>query len=178
MVLPIHLYGDGILRKNGTTVKDKSQEVKKLIDDMFETLRHVGGVGLAAHQVGKACRLFVVDYSTSVSEGNGLKEVFINPEIIEQSAEYEYDKEACLSIPGILEEVRRPIWIKIRYLNEDFVETEQQISGFLARIVQHEYDHIDGILFIDRLSSLRRKLIEKKLKQIIRRKVTIPYKTK
>lgn len=178
MILPIHLYGNPILRKKGLHIKEKTKELESFIDEMYFTLEHTEGVGLAAHQVGKPYKLFIVDYTSSTTDKGGLKEVFINPEIIESSKETEYFEEGCLSLPGILEEVKRPIKIKVKYLNRDLVEKEEEFSGFLSRIIQHEFDHTNGVFFIDRLAPITKKLISKKLQLIFKRKVTIPYKYK
>jgi peptide deformylase len=178
MILPIHLYGDPILRKKGIYIKEKSKELDNLIDQMYVTLGEADGVGLAAHQIGKPYKLFIVDFLTSSIESGGLKEVFINPQIIEYSEEQEYFEEGCLSLPGILEEVKRPIKIKVKYLDRDFNEKEEEFTGFLARVIQHEFDHTDGIFFTDRLSPIKKKLITKKLQLILKRKLQIPYKHK
>ena len=178
MILPIYLYGESVLRKKGIFIKDKTKELESLIENMFITLGNADGVGLAAHQVGKPYKLFIIDYLTSALESSGLREIFINPEIIEFSKETEYFEEGCLSLPGILEEVKRPIRIKVKYLDGDFIEKEKEFSGFLARVIQHEFDHTDGKIFTDRLHPLKKKLVANKLSQIQKRKVQVPYKHK
>jgi len=178
MILPIHLYGDPILRKKGLFIKEKSKELDTLIDQMYTTLSEADGVGLAAHQIGKPYKLFIVDYLTSALESGGLKEVFINPVITEFSEETEYFEEGCLSLPGILEEIKRPIKIKVKYLDRDFNEKEDEFTGFLARVIQHEFDHTEGIFFADRLSPIKKRQIIKKLQLILKRKLQIPYKHK
>jgi len=178
MILPIYLYGESLLRKKGIFIKERTKELEALIENMFETLASADGVGLAAHQVGKPYKLFIVDYLTSSLESGGLREIFINPVIIEFSKDTEYFEEGCLSLPGILEEVKRPITIKVKYLNSDFIEKTEEFSGFLARVIQHEFDHTDGKFFTDRLHPLKKKLVSNKLQQIIRRKIEIPYKHK
>jgi len=178
MILPIHLYGDPILRKQGIFIKEKSKELDTLVDNMYDTLKASEGVGLAAHQVGKPYKLFIVDFLTSALESGGLKEVFINPEILEFSEEQEYFEEGCLSLPGILEEVKRPIKIKVKYLDRDFNIREKEFTGFLARVIQHEFDHTDGKFFTDKLSPLKKKLISGKLSLILKRKIQVNYKHK
>lgn len=178
MILPIYLYGENVLRKQGIFIKEQSKEIDELIENMYITLEHADGVGLAAHQVGKPYKLFIVDYLTSALESGGLREVFINPEILEFSEDTEYFEEGCLSLPGILEEVKRPIKIKVKYLDANFTEKEQEFTGFLARVIQHEFDHTNGKYFIDRLSPLKKKMIAKKLALILKRKIQIPYKHK
>ena len=178
MILPIYLYGESVLRKKGIFIKERSKELESLIENMFTTLENGDGVGLAAHQIGKPYKLFIIDYLTSALESGGLREIFINLKIIEFSKDEEYFEEGCLSIPGILEEVKRPITIKVKYLDGNFNEKEQEFSGFLARIIQHEYDHTNGKFFTDRLHPLKKKLIANKLQQIIKRKIQISYKHK
>jgi len=178
MILPIHLYGDPILRKKGIFIKERTKEVEELIENMYTTLEKAEGVGLAAHQVGRPYKLFIVDYLTSAIESGGLQEVFINPVITEHSKETEYFEEGCLSLPGILEEVKRPIKIKVKYLDANFTEQEKEFTGFLARVIQHEYDHTDGTFFVDRLPPIKKKMIAKKLGLILKRKVPISYKHK
>ena len=178
MILPIYLYGESILRKNGIFIKERTKELETLIENMFETLASADGVGLAAHQIGKPYKLFIVDYLTSTLENGGLREVFINPEIIEFSNDTEYFEEGCLSLPGILEEIKRPITIKVKYLDSNFTEKTEEFKGFLARVIQHELDHTNGKFFTDRLHPLKKKLVANKLQQIVRRKVSIPYKHK
>jgi peptide deformylase len=176
MILPIVTYGNPTLRKPGHQIKEKSAELDELIDDMFQTLHTADGVGLTAQQVDKILSLFVIDYN---NEGNeNLKEVFINPEITEYSQEEEYFIESCLSIPRLKEEVKRPKWIKIKYLDREFNEKELVYEGLLARIIQHEYDHSKGILYIDHLPSLKKRLISSKLQQILKKKFAVPYRVK
>lgn len=177
MILPIVTYGHPTLRKPGHQIKEKSTELDELIDDMFQTLHTADGVGLTAQQVDKPLSLFVIDYN---NEGNeNLKEVFINPEIIEYSDwDEEYMIESCLSIPRLKEEVKRPKSIKIKYLDREFNEKEVVYEGLLSRIIQHEYDHSKGILFIDRLAPIKRRLLSSKLQQIMKKKFAVPYRTK
>jgi peptide deformylase len=178
MILPIYLYGEPILRKKGILIKERTKELQTLIENMFSTLEVADGVGLAAHQIGFPYKLFIVDYMSSSIEDGGLREIFINPEIIEYSKDEDYIEEGCLSLPGILDGVKRPTKIKIKYLDGNFVEKEMEYSGFLARVIQHEYDHTEGVLFIDKLHPLKKKLISKKLQQILRRKIQVSYKHK
>jgi len=176
MILPIVTYGNPILRKPGHHIKELTNELEELIDNMFQTLHTADGVGLTAQQVDKPLSLFVVDYN---NEGNEtLKEVFINPEIIKYSQEEDYYLEACLSVPRLKEEIKRPISIKIKYLDRDFNEKEVVYEGILARIIQHEYDHSRGILFIDHLAPLKKRLLSSKLHQIQQKKFAVPYRVK
>lgn len=177
-MLPIYTYGNSVLRRKGTTIKSKSSELTELIDKMFYTLEHADGVGLAAHQIGEPLSLFIIDYKDSSFEPEGIKKIFINPEIIEYSNDTDYFKEGCLSLPGIGEEVKRPISIKIKYLDENFNEHIEEYDDVLARIIQHEYDHTQGILFIDKLPAIKKKLLAKKLKLISTKKVSTDYKIK
>jgi len=144
MILPIYLYGDSVLRKKGHTIKERNKEIQELIENMFETLEHADGVGLAAHQVGKPYKIFIVDYLTSSLESGGLREVFINPEIIEYSEETEYFEEGCLSLPGLAEEIKRPISIKIKYLDANFTEQEEEfykLQLIINKKIQIPYKH-------------------------------------
>ena len=176
MILPIVTYGNPVLRKPGHYIKEKTPELEELIDDMFQTLHSADGVGLTAQQVDRPLSLFVIDYN---NEGNeNLKEVFINPEITEYSTEEEYFSEACLSVPRLKEEVKRPISIKIKYRDRDFNEKEVVYDGLLARIIQHEYDHSRGVLFIDHLAPIKKRLLSSKLQQILKKKFSVPYRTK
>jgi len=178
MILPVYLYGNPVLRKKGIFIKERTKEIEELIENMFSTLNQAEGVGLAAHQVGRPYKLFIVDYLTSSLESGGLQEVFINPIITEYSKDMEYFEEGCLSLPGILEEVKRPIKVKIKYLDANFTEQEKEFNGFLARVIQHEFDHTDGVFFTDRLSPIKKKLIAKKLSLILKRKIPVSYKHK
>lgn len=178
MVLPIYTYGNSVLRRKGNTIKSRSCELTELIDNMFLTLENADGVGLAAHQIGESLSLFIIDYKDSSLEPCGIKKVFINPEIVEYSQETEYFKEGCLSLPGLSEEVKRPIKIKIKYFDEKFNEHIEEYDDVLARIIQHEYDHTQGILFIDKLPSIKKKLLTKKLKLISSNKISVDYKIK
>jgi peptide deformylase len=181
MLLPIYLYGQPVLRKPAKEVPADYPELKTLAENMFQTMAKANGVGLAAPQVGLALRMFVVD-------GNGLEEDYpecrdfrrcmINPEVIEESEETNVKDEGCLSIPGIYESVKRPDWIVIRYRDENYVEHEEKITGFAARMTLHEYDHLDGKMFIDRVSPLRKQLMKSKLGAILKGKVSCSYKVK
>jgi len=176
MILPITIYGNPVLRKPGHIIKEKTSEIDELIDNMFQTLYSADGVGLTAHQIDRPLSLFIVDFNNEGDED--LKEIFINPEIIEYSDEEEYYQEACLSIPGIKEEVKRPTTIKIKYLDKDFNSKENVYEGILARIIQHEYDHSRGRLFIDRLPQLKKRLLSNKINQIIKKRFSVNYKIK
>jgi peptide deformylase len=194
MVLPIIAYGDPLLRKTGVTLDKNYDGLKKLIDDMFETMYEANGVGLAAPQVGKAIRLFVVDASpfaedeASKEEGEekdpdilslkDFKRVFINAELLEQSGEEWAFNEGCLSIPKIREDVLRKPVIRLRYLDENFKSHEEVFKGMAARIIQHEYDHIEGKLFTDRINPFRRRILKGKLDDITKGKVEVNYKMK
>ena len=173
MILPIRVYGDLSLREPTDPVEDDSDELQQLIDDMIETMRGAAGIGLAAPQVGRDERLFVVDLSPLAEEleeeGEEVPEgvlVFINPEITSKPGdECEYE-EGCLSIPEIREMVERPASIRVRYLDREFKEQELEAEGMLARVIQHEYDHLEGVLFTDHISAFRRRLLKRRLKAI------------
>jgi peptide deformylase len=181
MILPIYVYGSPVLRKPTEDVTEDYEGLKGLVDDMFETMYSSDGVGLAAPQVGKSIRMFVVDVSNYADEDKslaGFKKVFINPEIYEESDDEVLMGEGCLSVPGLNEEVWRPDWVRIKYLDENFQPHDDRFEGFAARVVQHEYDHLDGELFVDRLAPLRKTLLKSKLNAMSKGKFTARYKTK
>src|SRR5580658_6406429 len=169
MILPIIAYGTPVLRKAGVEIKKDYPGLDKLIADMFETMESAKGVGLAAPQVNKGIRLFVVDSSKMYDEdekNDGIREVFINAKKIEEKGDEWAYEEGCLSIPGIREEIMRRPTIRIRYHDQNFKEHEKQFTGLTARVIQHEYDHIEGKLFIDHLKPLKRSLLKGKLDKI------------
>lgn len=181
MILPIYLYGEAALRKPTNEIDKSYPELKTLIDNMFETLTNAEGCGLAAPQVGKSIRLFVVD-GTELGEDYpdcvNFKQVFINPEIVEESDETSTYSEGCLSLPGINENVVRPKTIKVRYQDADFNWHEETFTDFRARIVQHEYDHLEAHVFTDRISPIRKTFVRGKLTNIAKGKTVPRYKYK
>lgn len=181
MIYPIVIFGSEVLRKQSEELTPEYPDLKKLIEDMFLTMAAADGVGLAAPQIGKNIRLFVVDCSPWGDEDEACKEykrAFINPEIYEVSEETDLFNEGCLSLPGLHEDVRRPVAIRMRYLDENFEEHDELFDGFRARVIQHEYDHLDGKVFTDRLSPLRRQLLKSKLLGMSKGKYRCAYKTK
>lgn len=180
MILPIYLYGSPVLRKPTKEVTEDI-DVKTLAADMQETLIAADGCGLAAPQVGKSIRMFIVDgteLAEDYPECANFRQAFINPEILEESEETATYREGCLSLPGISENVTRPRTITVRYQDEDFQEHEETYTDFRARIFQHEYDHLEAHLFTDRVSPIRRTLVKNKLTNIAKGKVPTRYKTK
>jgi peptide deformylase len=169
MIVPILKYGSPTLRKPAFEVVSE-KEVFKLSTDLFDTLKKAGGIGLAAPQVGILKRAFVID-TTPLMENDGkiekFEQLFLNPEIIWKSDETSYYTEGCLSIPDVYEDVLRPEIIRVRYQDVSFQLIEEELSGIIARIFQHEYDHLDGILFIDKINILKRKLCRSKLNRIL-----------
>lgn len=181
MILPILAYGDPILKKEAEEIDADYPFLDELIENMYETMDNADGVGLAAPQVGKTIRLFVVDASAFADEEpelEGFRKEFINPIIIEEKGEVWPFNEGCLSIPGIREDVSRQPEILIEYYDRDFNLKEENYSGLAARIIQHEYDHIEGILFTDYLSAFKRSLLKSKLNNISKGNVKVPYKMK
>lgn len=179
MIYPIVIIGDPILREETKEINKDYPNLPKLIDDMFETMYEASGVGLAAPQIGLPIRLFVVDASPMEEEGlEGFKKVFINPEILTEEGEGWKFEEGCLSIPGLREMVERQADIRISYYDENFNHHEETYSGLAARVIQHEYDHLEGILFTDKLSPLRKSLIKNKLAAISKGMVKADYKYK
>ncbi|MCS6917502.1 MAG: peptide deformylase [Chitinophagales bacterium] len=190
MILPIVAYGDPVLRRKADPITAAYPQLQQLIDDMFETMYAASGIGLAAPQVGHSIRLFVVDTAAALktraaNEGadqesafaneKPVRRVIINAEVIEKNGTPWQYNEGCLSIPTIREDIGRPETIRIRYLDEQFRPQEEMFQGLAGRVVQHEYDHIEGILFIDYLRPLRRKLLQKKLSNISRGLVDVDY---
>ncbi len=181
MILPIYLYGQPVLRKAAEDIDETYPELSTLLDNMFLTMYRSDGVGLAAPQVGLPIRLFVIDGTPVADDFPEVvcgPKVFINPEILERSEKTETLEEGCLSLPGIHENVARSTEILINYFDENWVEHTDKFEGFFARIVQHEYDHLDGHVFTDRVSSIRRQMIGGKLTNITKGKVRCSYKTK
>lgn len=188
MILPIIGYGDPVLRKVAENVTAEFPDLKETIVNMYETMYNANGVGLAAPQVGKALRIFVIDTtpfsddedldSVEQKQLNGFKRTFINAKMIKEEGELWAFNEGCLSIPDVREDVYRNPTITIEYCEEDFVMKTEVFDGLIARVIQHEYDHIEGILFTDKISSLKKRLIQKKLKNIIEGKTFQEYRMK
>ena len=183
MILPIYIYGQPVLRKVAEDVTPEYPELKTLIANMFETLDASNGVGLAAPQIGLAIRVVVIDLdvlSEEFPEYKGFRKAFINAHILDYDDESEKasSEEGCLSIPGISEKVTRPTRIHVKYLDEELLEHDEWVEGYLARVMQHEFDHLEGTMFIDRLSPLRKNMIAGKLKNILKGKFRCSYRTK
>jgi peptide deformylase len=187
MVLPI--IGDGaiVLKTKTKEIPADYPELNKLISDMYETMYDASGVGLAAPQIGKSIRLFVIDTSpfdtddfeqNSGFEVKSVKKTFINPVMIDESGENASFEEGCLSIPNIREHINRKSDITIKYQDENFTHHQETFSGILARVIQHEYDHLEGTLFTDKISPFKKKLIKGKLNNIMIGKVSVDYKMK
>ena len=174
MILPIIAYGAAVLRTPGRTVTSEEPGLQKLITDMWQTLDNAGGVGLAAQQVNTDLLLFLVDSTNAVEDG-GIRQVFINARILEYSQNTCTDTEGCLSIPDIWEEVTRPEKITIQFQDEQFITHTHVFEGPTARMIQHEYDHTQGKLYLDYLKPLRRKLLEGKLQAVMKGKVRSGY---
>jgi len=186
MTLPIVAYGDPVLRKIGTPITAEYPNLVDLIANMKETMKKSFGVGLAAPQIGKAIRLFVVDASPFAEDEDlddkdrlflqDFKKVFINAKILNEEGNKWAFNEGCLSIPDIRENVMRKEILTIQYVDENFIEHTDTFSGLAARVIQHEYDHIEGILFTDKISSLKKRLLKKKLENISKGKIKVDYK--
>jgi peptide deformylase len=180
MTYPIFVYGHPILRKVAEDIDENYPDLQKLIDDLFDTMYHSEGLGLAAPQIGKSIRIFVID-GAPVGEDEpdlaNFKRTFINAHIVEKNGEQFPMNEGCLSIPNLREEVKRESHIRIRYFDENWKYHDEIFDGYKARIIQHEYDHLDGILFVDRINPLRKRLLKGKLKDIISGKFEAEYKT-
>lgn len=182
MILPIYTYGQPVLRRESADITADYPNLKELLSDMFETLTHADGVGLAAPQIGLNIRVVVIDLSVLADdypEFKDFRRAYINPHILElDGSSTESMEEGCLSIPGIHESVRRPKRIYVRYTDESFVQHEEWVEGYLARVMQHEFDHLDAHLFIDRLSPLRKQMIKGKLNALLKGQFRCSYKVK
>ena len=187
MILPIYTYGQPVLREETVPVEADSPELQRLIDDMIETMHHAEGIGLAAPQVGRPERLFVADFASAVDDireaHGGLLPwwaerpvALLNPEVVEADEESACEfEEGCLSIPGLAEYVTRPDRLRIRFLDRHFQPHELDAEAVLARVFQHELDHLDGVLFVDRLSPLRKRLLRRRLQEMIQGRVEADY---
>ena len=182
MILPIYIYGQPVLRKESADIEKDYPNLKELLANMFETMEEANGVGLAAPQLGLNIRVVVIDLdvlSEDFPEYKGFKKGFINPHIIEyDETNTESLEEGCLSLPGIQEKVTRPTRIHVQYLDEDLNEHDEWVEGYLARVMQHEFDHLDAKMFIDRISPLRKQLIKSKLKALLQGRYRCSYRTK
>jgi len=179
MILPIVAYGDPVLRKKALPVKKGHPGLEQLISDMFETMYAASGVGLAAPQIGESLRIFVTDgkpFEADEKEMGDFKMVFINAQVLEEEGDKWAFNEGCLSIPGIREDVSRFEYVRMKYYDENFREHTKTFSGLAARIIQHEYDHIEGLLFTDKLSPFKKQLLKGKLTDISSGKVDVEYK--
>jgi len=180
MIYPIVIYGHPVLRKVAEEIDKDYPGLNQIVEDLFETMYHSEGLGLAAPQIGKSIRIFVIDGKPAAEDEPSLadfKRAFINPYITEKSGELELMTEGCLSIPNLREEVNRESHVRIKYYDENWEYYDEEYNGYKARIIQHEYDHLDGILFTDKVSTLRRRLIKSKLLAISKGKFEAEYKT-
>lgn len=197
MIYPIVAYGDAVLRKRAENIDSDYPDLTKLIADMFETMYGSSGVGLAAPQIGKSIRLFVIDTASVLTKLNdkydedddnedaemfrgevGAKKAFINARRVDMKGDEWVYNEGCLSIPNIREDITRPDEITLEYLDEDFKSYKQTFKGFTGRVIQHEYDHIEGVLFTDLVKPLKKRLLKPKLEKISRGDVKVDYKMK
>lgn len=170
-----------VLRKVAEDITPDYPELKTLIDNMWQTLEVTGGIGLAAPQIGKAIRLVVIDLDPlkeDMPEYEGFRQVYINAHIEEYGDEKDSSDEGCLSLPGLSEKVVRPTSIRVRWTDEDFNEHDEWVDGYLARVMQHEFDHLEGKMYVDRVSALRKTLLKNKLKALTQGKYKAGYKTK
>ena len=181
MILPIYLYGQPILRKETKEILPDYPDLKILLDNMFETMNKADGVGLAAPQIGRGDRILVIDLSPYAKDDPslmGFKKVLINAHIVERDGDEMSTEEGCLSIPNIHESVSRKNRIRIQYVDENFHPHDEVYEGLKARVIQHEYDHLEGVMFVDYLSGIRKQMIRSKLNRIIKGDVDCSYKVK
>ncbi|MEL6986283.1 MAG: peptide deformylase [Bacteroidota bacterium] len=178
MILPIYAYGHGVLKKKAKPIEENDETLKMLIENMWETMYNAKGVGLAAPQIGQSLRLFLVDTVQVMEEEDidkGIKQAFINAEIVEESGNHWAYEEGCLSIPDIRADVERQDTVTIKYLDENFEEQTKTFDGMNARVIQHEYDHIEGILFTEHIKPLKKRLIKRRLENIRKGKINPSY---
>lgn len=181
MILPVYLYGQPVLREVAKDITPDYPDLKVLIANMFETMTASDGVGLAAPQIGLPIRVVVIDLdvvSEDMPEYKDFKKAYINAHILEFGEETDTMEEGCLSLPGVHESVKRSKKIRVKYMDEDFNEHEEWVEGFLARVMQHEFDHLEGHVFVDHISALRRQMNKRKLTSIVEGKVRCSYRTK
>jgi peptide deformylase len=181
MILPIYAYGQPVLRKVADDITPDYPRIKELVKNMFETLAYADGVGLAAPQIGLPIRVVVIDLDPlgeDEPQYKGFRKAYINAHILETGEETISMEEGCLSLPGIHENVVRATKVRVKYMDEDFVEHEEVAEGFLARVMQHEFDHLEGHMFIDRISAMRRQMDKGKLNAMLKGKVHCNYKVK
>lgn len=181
MILPIYIYGQPVLRKVAEDITPEYPGLKELVDNMFETLTRADGVGLAAPQIGLPIRVVIIDLnvlSEDLPEYKGYLHVFYNPHVLEVAGEEVSMEEGCLSLPGIHEDVKRGNRIHVTYLDENMQPHDEWVEGYLARVMQHEFDHLEGTMFIDHISSLRKTMIKGKLNAMLKGKARSSYKMK
>jgi len=181
MILPVFAFGQPVLKKRATDINKDYEGLESLISNMWETMYAAHGVGIAAPQIGVSIRLFIIDSIQIMEEekkAEGIKKVFINAQIIEETGELWSYEEGCLSIPNIRGDVERQQKVRIQYLDENFEKHDEIYEGINARVIQHEYDHIEGVLFVEKLKPLKKKLIQRKLNDIKTGKATADYKIK
>ncbi len=181
MILPIYAYGQPVLKQVAKAITPDYPDLAQLIADMWETMEEANGVGLAAPQIGRSIRLFVIDSTPMQAEGEGnqgVREVFINAEILEEAGDDWSYGEGCLSIPDITGDVERPQEVTLQYQDENFVSHTKTFTGMNARVIQHEYDHIEGILFTEMLKPLKRRLVKRKLEKIRKGDIELKYRMK
>lgn len=181
MIYPVVVYGHPVLRKVADEIKQDYENLNEIIANMWETMYHSDGIGLAAPQIGKSIRLFVIDadpLKDEFPELEGMKKVFINAQIELLESKEVTESEGCLSLPTIREEVTRPSKIRIKYVDENFELKDEVYEGFAARVIQHEYDHIEGTLFVDYLNPLKKRLLKGKLTKISKGDVKVNYRIK
>lgn len=179
MIYPVTVFGDPVLRKKAEPITTDFENLDSFIQNMFDTMYNSEGIGLAAPQVGQSIRVFVLDTThEEEDEPAGIKKAFINPVILEKFGEPWAMNEGCLSVPEIKEDVVRPESVKLKYVDEHFVEHEEVFDGLTARVIQHEYDHLEGIMFVDYLNPLKKRILKSKLTAISKGKVIPKYKIK
>lgn len=179
MLLPIVALGHPILKQRAEDISTNYPDLKELLDNMFETMSHASGIGLAAPQINKSIRVFVVDTTIAIEgkdKSAAFKKAFINPQIIDFNEEKEWYNEGCLSVPDIHEDVLRPTKVLLRYFDETWKEHEDWFDGLPARVIQHEHDHLEGKTFVDRLTNLKKMVLKRRLNDILKGDIRTDYK--
>ena len=181
MILPIYTLGQPVLRQVAEDIEPKSEEIQQLVTDMYETLERSEGIGLAAPQVGQSVRVVVINLDLlkdDYPEYAGYIHTFYNPHILEYDGKLETMDEGCLSLPGLHENVKRPTKVHVTYIDDQFQEHDEWVEGYLARVMQHEFDHLDGKVYTDRIQGLRKQMLKSKLNDLLKGRFSCEYKVK
>ena len=181
MVLPIYTLGQPVLRQVAEDIDPQSEDIQQLVKDMYDTLERSDGIGLAAPQVGQSVRVVVINLdllSKDYPEYKDYIHTFYNPHILEYDGKLENSEEGCLSLPGLHEDVKRPSRVRVTYIDDNFQERDEWVDGYLARVMQHEFDHLDGKVYTDRIQGLRKQMLKSKINDLLKGRFSCDYKVK